>query len=173
MINLLPSFQKEELEKREKITFALHIGISVLASLVSFLLLLSGIYFYFLGELKDRQAILEAKLKYLNSEAEKEILAKNRFLSKILSFESERKEFCPVLEKIFQLLPEGIRLDSISVSKEDTGKIQISLTGFSQDREKLISLREILQRNFSEVSFPTQVWLKEKDIDFSVSFKTK
>jgi len=172
MINLLPDFQKEELKTKEKITFAFHIGISVFASLISFLILLSGIYLYLLGELKNQKEIFEAKLKYLNSNLEKEISEKNKFLSNILTIEKERKEFCPILEEISKILPEGIKLNSVLISKEKE-KIQISLAGFSQDREKLILLRDNLEKNFSEISFPTQVWLKEKDIDFSVSFKTK
>lgn len=172
MINLLPTLQKEELKMKEKAVFVLDIGISILASLISFLLLLCGIYFYLLGEFKDYQITFQTKLQSFNLEGEKELLEKNKFLSKILTFEKEKKEIFPILAKIFEILPEGIKLESLSISK-DKNEFSVSLSGLAQDREKLILLRDILQQNFSEVSFPTTVWLKEKDIEFSVSFKTK
>jgi len=173
MINLLPPSQKKELKQRENIIISFNLGISLSVFLLSLSLLFLGIYFYLQGELKTQKIIVEAKMKYLNSQLEKEISAKNKFLSKILLFESKKKEFSPILKEITQILPEGIKLKSISISKTGDKEIKISLTGFSQEREKLISLKEILQRKFFEVYFPTQVWLKEKEIDFSVSFKRK
>jgi Tfp pilus assembly protein PilN len=173
MINLLPPSQKEELKQRDNLIVSLNIGIAVLAFLISLLLLLTGVYFFLLGELKSQETILETKLRYLNLELEKEISAKNNFLSKILLFETKKREIFPILEEISQILPEGIKLESISISKVENEEIQILLTGFSQDRKRLISFREILQKRFSEVSFPTQVWLKEREINFSVSFKRK
>lgn len=171
MINLLPSFQKEEMAWQKKIVFTVHLGFALFSAFFSFLLLLFGIYFYFQGKFNEEIALLETKLIFLDIEKEKEISEKNRFLAAILNVEEQKKEFCPLAEEVFNLLPEGITLESFVMSQDNKGAIQFSLSGFSSEREKLISLKEILQDHFSQVTFPTQVWLKEKEIEFSVSFQ--
>ena len=78
-----------------------------------------------------------------------------------------------VLEKIFKVLPPEIKLTAFSWKKSTD---QISISGFSPNREVLFSLQKNLEGenqfiDKSTISFPPQNWIKSSDIDFSVTFK--
>jgi hypothetical protein len=179
MINLLPQTQKEKLkeEKEKRILFhwlilILFFGLSLSLSLFSLKIFLSE-------RLKKEKLNLENQEKILRAEAKKEILETNKLISELLNFEKNQKEISQILARIFQILPPEIQVNTLSISKTVLDKktkkegFQVTLIGFSPERTALLKLKSILEDNFSQVSFPPQVWVKEKEIDFSVNFLTK
>jgi len=172
MINLLPPEQIKELKDEENLKLVLNLGILFLLFLISLFLILFSIKIYLFGNLEIQNMILKEREKALNLELEKEIKNFNNLLLKIDSFYQEKIDLVSVLEKISKTLPEGIYLTNLnlSISKKE---INVSLSGFSPDQKNLISFRKNLEKDFSEVDFPLQNWLKLTNIDFSVSFKIK
>lgn len=172
MINLLPTSQKEELRQKENLILVANIGILFLSFLISLSLFLLAINFYFFGELEKQRIIFESQQKKLALDLEKEISEKNKFLLNLLQFEKEKKEFFPILDKVFRILPEKIDLKTISMSKEKQ-EIDVLIIGQAKNLQSLISFKEILENNFGKVSFPSETWLKEENIEFLSNFKTK
>jgi DNA transposition AAA+ family ATPase len=173
MINLLPTFQKEELKRQESLMVLINIGISILIFLLSLFLLFLAVKFFIAGELNSQKVLVESKMKSIDSEIEKEILKENKTLIQIFNFEKQKRKFLPALEEISNLLPKEIELKSILISKTKERSLEVSLIGFAKERKNLIFLIDKLKDKFSKVEFPPQIWLKEKDIDFSINFKIK
>jgi len=179
MINLLPPIQKGKLKEEREKRILIHLLILVLFFNLSLSLSLLNLKIFLSEKIKKEKLELENQEKILKLETKKEILETNKLISDLLKFEKEKKEFSEILAKIFQVLPKEIKVNNVNVSttildkKTKKETFQISLVGFSPDRESLLRLKSILEENFKQVSFPPQVWVKEKEIDFSVTFLTK
>jgi hypothetical protein len=179
MINLLPQTQKEKLKEEKEKRILFHWLILILFFSLSLSLSLLNLKIFLSEKLKKEKLDLENQEKILKLEAKKEILETNKLISELLNFEKNQKETFEILAKIFQILPPEIQVNSLSISKTVLDKktkkegLQVTLIGFSPERTALLKLKSILEDNFSQVSFPPQVWVKEKEIDFSVNFLTK
>jgi hypothetical protein len=179
MINLLPQTQKEKLKEEKEKRIFFHWLILILFFGLSLSLSLLNLKIFLSEKLKEEKLDLENQEKILKLEAKKEILETNKLISELLNFEKNQKETSQILNKIFQILPSEIQVNSVNITKTVLDKktkkegFQVILTGFSPERQSLLKLKSILEANFSQVSFPPQVWVKEKEIDFSVNFLTK
>ncbi len=173
MINLLPPEQKKELENQEKLKILIHAGVLISTFFICLSMLFFALNLFLDGQLEAKKIIFNSQLQNLDLETEKKILEKNKLLNEIFKFEKEKKDFSFALKRIFDNLPEKIELKSISLEKTKERKIHAYLTCFAQTREDLIKLKEVLNREFEKVSFPPEIWFKEKDIDFTVSFVIK
>jgi Tfp pilus assembly protein PilN len=176
MINLLPPKEKKDLLLREQKNIVFSLEILFLAFLISLSLILLAIKIWFAKDLEIQQLFLEEKKKevLLQKDFEEKIINLNQTLLNLKSFYQKQISLTQVLEKISHLLPKGIYLTNFNFNlKEKEG--QITLTGFCQDRETLLSFKKILEENgsFSEVYFPPENWVKPTDINFVVSFKIK
>jgi Tfp pilus assembly protein PilN len=176
MINLLPPKEKKDLLMREQKNIVFSLEILFLAFLISLSLILLAIKIWFAKDLEIQQLFLEEKKKevLLQKDFEEKIINLNQTLLNLKSFYQKQISLTQVLEKISHLLPKGIYLTNFNFNlKEKEG--QITLTGFCQDRETLLSFKKILEENgsFSEVYFPPENWVKPTDINFVVSFKIK
>lgn len=178
MINLLPPQQKQKLSEEDRLRLILILGILFLSFLASLSLVLLLVKNYTSGDLKEQNIFLAEKerLIFLNHELEKEINDSNVLLSILNSSYQEKLDLTQVLEKIYQTLPLKTYLINFNFSflqKEGKGKAQISLAGFSPDRETLLVLKKNLEneKDFSEVYFSPESWVKPTDIIFSVAFK--
>jgi Tfp pilus assembly protein PilN len=176
MINLLPPKEKKDLLLREQKNIVFSLEILFLAFLISLSLILLAIKIWFAKDLEIQQLFLEEKKKevLLQKDFEEKIINLNQTLLNLKSFYQKQISLTQVLEKISHLLPRGIYLTNFNFNlKEKEG--QITLTGFCQDRETLLSFKKILEENgsFSEVYFPPENWVKPTDINFVVSFKIK
>ncbi len=179
MINLLPRAQKEKLKEEKEKRILIHWIVLILFFNLCFSLTLLNLKIFLSEKLKREKFELENQEKILKLETKKDILETNKLILNLLRFEKETKEFSEILFKIFQILPSEIKVNSLNVSKEILDKktkkegFRIILNGFSPERESLLKLKSILEENFTEVSFPAQTWVKEKDIDFSVTVLKK
>lgn len=175
MINLLPSQEKEALKKEEQFKVILILGIVVLASLVSFSLILSSINIFLYGELKSQEIIYaqrEKELKNPQIQAFQANLADfNEKVSQLNSFYQDQVAFTEILEKISGIIPLEISPLSLSLSLEEE-TIKCSLSGFSPDRDILVQFKNTLgkEESFTEIYFPPTCWTKPKDINFTINF---
>ena len=178
MINLLPPEQKEELLLREQKNLILILGILFLSFLISLSLILLSIKISLSGDLEIQKMTLKDREKEISSnrELEEKIKNSNQVLSNLDSFYQSQFNLTQILEKISRLLPSGTYLTNLNLNPLQKEKgIQISLSGFCQNREILLSFKENLEKegSFSEIYFPPENWIKPNDINFIVTFKLK
>lgn len=170
MINLLPPQQKEELLEEEKFKLVLILGIVFIAFLLSLFLILFSVRISISRELEIEKVFFKEKEREisLNKDLEEIIKDSNLNLSQLNSFYQSQLNLTEILEKISQILPQGIYLTSFNFNQE-----QISLLGFSPSREVLLLLEKNLEKeeSFGDVFFPPENWLKLTDINFIVTFK--
>lgn len=173
MINLLPPQQKEELLDEEKFKLILILGIVFVAFLLSLALMLLLIKISLSADLDAQKIYFEQREKELDStqigEIEKEIQTYNLTLSKLKIFYQNQLDFTLLLEKIAKTLPEEVYLTGFNFNSQN---YQISLNGFSPDRQKLLQLKENLAKTegFKDINFSSASWVPATDISFSVNF---
>jgi Tfp pilus assembly protein PilN len=181
MINLLPKIQFEELEKEKRVKIVLILGIISFSVLLAFSLILFSIKIISENKLEVQNIIFQQRGRELEIEKikdkEKEIKKYNLLFSNLLDFYQNQKDIVEILEKIASLLPENSYLKSFKfkllTEKDFIG--EVSLTGFSPDRESLIKIKENIEneKSFSDLNFPVSNWASQYNIDFSLSFKVK
>ncbi|MDI6603242.1 MAG: PilN domain-containing protein [Patescibacteria group bacterium] len=174
MINLLPPTQQEELRQEERFKLVLNLGIIILAFLVSLTLILFSIKISLSTDLKIQKIYFEQRNKKMEGLEIQELEAKinnyNSTLSKLIVFYHDQLDLTSMLEKISQALPEEIYLTTLNFNPQIS---QISLTGFSPNREILLQFKENLEKTegLEKIYFPPANWIPATDIDFSVNFK--
>jgi Tfp pilus assembly protein PilN len=178
MINLLPPVEKEELLLRERQNLILILGILLLLFLVSLSLILFSIKISLAGDLEIQKITLkELEKEVFSSQGlEEKIKNSNQLLFNLHSFYQNQFSLTQILEKISGLLPPGVYLTNVNFTHPQKEKgFQVSLSGFCPDRETLISFKKNLEmeKNFSEIYFPPENWLKPNDINFNVTFILK
>ncbi|TSC75837.1 MAG: hypothetical protein G01um101430_7 [Parcubacteria group bacterium Gr01-1014_30] len=174
IINLLPPQQKRELRQEELFRAVLILGIVLLFFLASLILILFSIKIYIQSVTHSLETLVQAEQKLLHTAELQELRqvtdSNNREILDLKSFYEKQIYSLPVLNKLFEALPEGISLTSLSWQRESG---QVVISGFSPSRDVLLSLRNRLeaQEEFSEVYFPPQNWIKPENIDFQTTFK--
>jgi len=174
MINLLPPEQKQELREEQGLKLVLILGIVILAFLISLTLILFSIKTSLSADLESQKIYFEQREKELESpkiqELEGKIKNYNLTLSQLKSFYQGQLDLTSILEKISKTLPERTYLTTLNFDSQIS---QISLSGFSPNREELLQFKKNLEKTegLKEIYFPPANWLKPTDIDFSVNFK--
>lgn len=176
MINLLPPQYKQELVKEEKRRLVLILSVLFLIFLVSLILILFSIKISLQGQVEALKIIADSEEKTLRT-SEVQILREkinlaNQNLLKLKSFYRDQISSTEILEKIFQTIPSGIELTSLSWQKDNS---LVSLSGFSPNREILLEFIKKLEekKEFSEINYPTTIWVEPVDINFSLTLKIK
>jgi Tfp pilus assembly protein PilN len=176
MINLLPPEQIIELKEEENLKLVLNLGILFLSFLISLSLIFLSIKISLSGNLEIQKMTLKDREKEISSnrELEEKIKNSNQVLSNLDSFYQSQFNLTQILEKISGLLPSGTYLTNLNLLQTEKG-IQISLFGFCQNREILLSFKENLEKegSFSQIYFPPANWIKPNDINFIVTFEIK
>ena len=174
MINLLPPSYQREISQEENRKLILILGMLFLIFLISVVLILFSVKFYIQGQLESVKVLVDLEEKTLQTSEIQSlrdgINLANKNLSKLNSFYKKQVDSIGVLEKIFKTLPPEIHLTAFSWQK-NTG--QVTISGFSPNRETLFNFQKKLEENkeFTEIKFPPQNWIKSADIDFYVTFK--
>lgn len=176
MINLLPIQQKEELLQEEKFKLVLILGIVILVSIISLILILFSIKTSIASEVEIQKIYLDQREKELKSaqiqELEGKIKDLNLALSNLTSFYQSEIDLTEILEKISKTLPKDTYLTSLNFNLSTR---QFSLSGFCPNRETLLEFKGNLERQeiFSQINFPPTNWVTPTDINFNVTFKLK
>ncbi len=172
MINLLPLKEKTELLREETKKLIVIIGVVILISLISLILILFSVKSYIWGQAEAAKIILAGAQKEFKSsefqDLQEKITLTNLSFSKLKSFYQQQSYFIETLERISNILPKTIYLYNLSLTKA-----QVSLSGFAPNRETLFEFKRTLEAQpcFQEVYFPPSSWIKPENIDFFVSFK--
>jgi Tfp pilus assembly protein PilN len=170
--NLLPPQTKDELYEEEIKKMIIISGILILIFLFSSTLILFTINNYILKQIDLEKTVINLEEK--NSEApeiqnlREKIISINRTLSQLDSFYQAQVRLTEIFNKISDILPSQMYLTNFSYQKESA---QVSLSGFSPNREILFEFKKTLEKEFPEANFPPQNWIKATDIDFQVNFK--
>lgn len=176
MINLLSPEEKQHLLFEEKKKMVLILELLGFLFLVLLFLVLFSLKIYISGELKAQEIILDQQEREFESSEMKdfpETVKKANYMFDFLeSFYQKRFDLLEVLSELYNLLPEGVYLDSFSY-QEYTSEITIS--GFAKTRKRLMEFHRNLGEgpNFQDPYFPSSVWLESNDINFNSKFKLK
>lgn len=180
MINLLPLKAKEELRKEEDWKLCSVLAFLVMIFLIAFSLVLLSVKNYVKGESEAQGILLEQIERELNNpqrqSLQKNLLSFNKTISAISSFYDNQLDSSGLLADISETVPEKINLSNLSIARNDEKQIiSCTLSGFSPDRDSLLSFKENLENNerFYEISFPPSNWVKPSDIDFTINFKAR
>ncbi len=174
MINLLPQKNIEKLRK-EKV-FRLFLALSIY--FIIFLLFFSATLFIL--EETSRKGLSEELSNLKSTEDSFEIIkrveAKTEEVNKILSplniFYSQQVNVSNVSMMVFSLMPANSSIENFSFKLKD-GRGEVKLAGYAANYQVLLEVEERLKKNFTDVKFDDNSWLKINDINFSVTFKTK
>jgi Tfp pilus assembly protein PilN len=176
MLNLLPQSEKKFLEREKCYKTLLILGLAVLCALVCLNLILLSIKIYISAQTEVENIIFQQTEKQIQNSRtrgiEDAIRITNKDMADMHSFYKNKTDMSELLEKLSEILPQGIYLTYFSFSAEQESEREISISGFSPSREKLFELKQILESEteFQEVYFPSSNWVKPYDIDFSLKF---
>ena len=172
--NLLPPQNKAELFEEDVKNLIIILGILLLISLFSLTSILFRIQNYISDQVDSEKITMDFEKKRVeDSEIQNlraKIISTNKTLSQLNSFYQEQTNLIEVFNKISEILPFQMYLTNLSYQKESN---QVSLSGFSPTKEILYDFNKNLEKEFSDVYFPLQNWVKPTDIDFQATFKIK
>lgn len=178
MINLLPPEEKFQLLFLRKKKTAAIIWIFVIVFLLSLSFALYSVNSYLKIKIstynfllqEEEGASLQAELKTMDQK----ISEANNLLKQVMDFYQKKPYLSDILAQVSSSIPEDTFLTSLSISyAPDDGLFDVSLAGFSPDRDHLFLLKKNLEKNsrFQEIYFPPSNWVKAKDINFLVTFQ--
>lgn len=174
-LNLLPPQEKNNLalEKIQRWILFYAAGIFCLAAVFTVLLL--AILSFVLIQQKTASYELQSTQKGSQwqelAEQEKTVKATSQQLEKISRIQKNHKYYSKFLIELTGLMPEGVRLENISVDKDG----RVTLAGFGQTRDQVLSLKENLERSgFAEDVFsPLSNLTRQTEINFYFKLKLK
>ena len=186
MINLLPLEEKNEIMIKKKSKLILIFELGILLFLISILFIIFSISIYLNGEINlERTTVLqkEEDIDLITiADFQKEIDVLNEKMKNVESFYNcgyikplvcYRKQIylTPILEKVFEKLPNNSYLNNISFTK-NSGTLQVNLSGFAMNREDLLVFKRNIEndKDFKNVNFPPRNWVFPTNIEFSLSF---
>jgi len=181
MINLLPSFKKQEIKQEENWKILMTLSIGIFAILICFVLILYAINIFISGDVELERILYKQKEKEFESSEMQALKTKivefNKSVLQLDGFYQNQLKPTETINKISNTVPSGIYLTNLSLDlgDENDPRMKCELKGFSQIRETLLGFKEKLENeeDFEEVSFPPSTWLKSTDIIFTVTFKIK
>jgi len=176
MINLLPPEEKEILLKERQFREILILEVLIFLFFLLLILVLFSIKLELKGRIVFQKTILEQKQLVSESSKikalEQKINSSNQTLSRLAAFYRDDFYLSDVFEEISKTIPPRMYLTNFSYNRE---KKEISLSGFSPNRQILSEFKENLERSgwFHKIYFPASNWIKPADIDFFVSFEIR
>lgn len=188
-INLLPPIQKKEIKDektRQKIVFIFSL---VSVDVLLFMVMVFLLNFYILNKLDGLTNSInekEALMKSREFQESKNIIDEaNQNLFKISNIKEEQISLFVVLERLGQLVPNSIYLETFSfqnsyIEIEDKEKKakekvffgKVRLGGVSKNRETLFSFKKALSQesNYRDLYFDPSSWVMPIDAKFSAEF---
>ena len=159
------------------------LGILALFFFICLSLILLSVKIFVFGETEAQKILVEQKEKELLAPQmqtlQQNLTNFNRTLFQLESFYQNQFKITKTLEEISAVFPSGVYLTNLSVNpqvkKEGGWQISYNISGFSPDREKLLELKENLEKegSFQEIYFPPVSWMKIANINFTATFKSK
>ncbi|MCX6758388.1 MAG: hypothetical protein NTX14_01640 [Candidatus Nealsonbacteria bacterium] len=172
MINLLPKKQKDELELEQMFRVIMILGIVITAGLICLALMFFFIKMLFEAKLDIKAISVEDENKMVKilkvDDDEKSISYYNSNFSKLELIYKKQTDVSSMIGGLLDSLPQGIYLTNLTM----TGNKAVA-SGHCPDRASLVSFKERLESNarFKSVYFPSNNWVEQKDINFSLNFE--
>lgn len=127
------------------------------------------------ADISSKKEAIEQQIPYIESLKAYEILIRQTQLklATIDSAKNDSADFAQSLKKISSLLPQSIKITSISLSK-NVGLIQLQIGGQAQNNNELTAFFQSLKldSNFSSVNFAS-VGFENNSITFSITANYK
>lgn len=171
-LNLLPPGEKENL-KMEKIQHGLWLWTALVAGvLIFFLIMLATVYFSIISVSKTAEEdfnLIQASAQGKNLKSQQDLIKDfNLKLGRIEILQKEHKYYSTVLIELIQFLPEGVRLENLTIDEKN----QAILSGFAPRREEIIALKDNLEKSkkIANVKNPLSNLIKQTDISFYLKF---
>lgn len=177
MINLLPLEYKKSQRKSLlfRVSFVALIVFSLVIAASSILLL--PLYLSATTQVKgekDRLDLYKTSQSFSDTETSSRIIADTNNKISIFTLEEPDFQFSTLLTLLNDITPSGISITDISLIMSDVNKknIQLELTGNANTRDSLVRFVDVLkaQDNFESVELPISGLVKDKNIDFNMSF---
>jgi Tfp pilus assembly protein PilN len=172
-LNLLPPPEKKEFARNQFQRWIIFYGVRIIGILLIFSFLLAIIWLYIDIQLqaanKDYNSIQTGlRGTDLKMQQEKTVLL-NTTINKISLAQKNQKNYSGFLASLTNLVPPGIRLEAISLDKNNEG----TLNGFAQKREQIIAYKDLLDKSglFVNIENPLSNLVKQTDINFYFKFK--
>lgn len=175
-LNLLPPAEKKELELIRTGFKLRGFILCFFVSLIIFIIFLTNTLLCLSILLKAQNELVEIRQsdkrnQYL-LEMEDKIKEINFEMERIVQKQKELFLWTPLLEDLAKIVPRGVVLTGVSYSPSNK---RISLNGLAESRENVLLFQEALEKNKScaEVEAPLSNLLKQKEINFTFTFKPK
>jgi len=176
-INLLPEQEKIYLKNEDILKKISIILLFVLIAVFFLIFIFFFLKLFFLAKIESSQKQIFQIEKELKSDLfqnfQKTIEEKNQDLFQIQTFRKKQIFIAPIFEKIFSLItPGSIYFTDFSFQKNFNGQIHFS--GWVRNRQELFYFKKDIEskKDFKEVYFSPDSWVKPTDIDFSLNFQT-
>lgn len=178
MINLLPKEEKQRIAFERKKNLVIIFWFLVLYFFISLGLVLFLVKIFLNSQIEPQKIHLKEKRREIEKEEieeiQKRVTKANAGLKKIDSFYKNKIYYTEILEKISEIMPEGVYLNNLSLGKSVVEKeevISFSLTGHSPDVDSLVAFRNNLKKEekFKDLYIPSSSWIKPQS--FSIFFK--
>lgn len=177
MINLLPLEYKKNQRKALlfRVSFVALIIFSLVVAASSILLL--PLYLSATAQVKgekDRLNLYKASQSFSDTETSSRTITDTNNRIATFALEESNFQFSTLLTLLDGITPSGVSITDISLIMSDTNKknIQLELTGKANTRDSLVRFVDVLkaQDNFESVELPISGLVKDKNIDFNMSF---
>lgn len=173
MANLLPTGYRQGLNKEYKLRLGTGVFGLLTLSLLAGILLLAPSFVLTVTELRAAQNQLETvsapSSQSTSTKNEQIIAVTNEKIRQVGNV--GRLTPTTVIEDITTVLPTGVELTSLTLSRSNNGEISARISGISQSRSSLLSFRDQLdaQPEFVDIELPVSALAARENVSFSLS----
>ena len=173
-LNLLSPKEKEEVKLTDFVRWLSFFITPISIFLIIFILLLTSAFFSLFVMTKAQEEAIKIregdfKMQRL-FKTEEGIAEINQLLAQVHCKQNETISWTLILEEMSKITPKEIYLINFSYNKS---KNTISLIGWAEERKDILFMEKLLEESpfFEQVNSPLSNLLKQKEINFSFSFK--
>ncbi len=172
-LNLLPPEEKANLRLGNIRRIFLNYALALISALIFGVLILAFIYFLLAVESKNSEGnyfLIQQSSQGQSLKSQQDQIKK--FNSELLQIEILQKKqpyYSLVILEIANLMPPGVRIEKLEINEKN----EIIVSGFAQNREKVVLFKEGLERskNFKNITSPLSNLVKQIDIYFYFKFE--
>ena len=170
-LDLLPKPRKLELKRKKLFRRILRDEFLFLLPIILFIVILLNIY-YLLSVQRDTsiaaKSLAESQDKYQElSSYEEKFKQVNADSAKLLKIQSNHLHWAGILNKLSDVLPDGISITDFS-----TKDYKVFLIGKAKSRDMLLNFKSSLEADecFTDVNVPLSNLVVKEDVDFQMDF---
>lgn len=172
MINLLPPKDKKELADKKTEKIVLILGGVILILLICWVLIVSSLRFYVLGQVVvSENNFSESQKNYEKNyvDVKDKILQINKKTSELDYFYKNNTYLTQPLKIVSEVSrPNSLYFTNVFVSQGKSKDVSIIISGFADTRDSLLIYKDNLEKDkrIKSFNFSAESWTKNKNIDF-------